>query len=219
MFTGIVTAIGRVRRVADARRGRRVEFEIAGGRKPPPIGASVACAGCCLTVVAGGKDWFAADVSAETLAKTTLGSWRPGARVNLERPLQMGGELGGHVVAGHVDGVGRLMSRRAEGASIRLVIAVPRALGRFLAPKGSIAVDGVSLTVNQVADGGRNAAFGVNVIPHTARVTTLGTLRRGDRVNVEIDMLARYGARLAETAADGHARNAAPAAAGTARKS
>ncbi len=200
MFTGIVTEIGRVRRVAGKRGARRIEIAAAGGLKGAAIGASIACAGCCLTVAAKGKGWFAADVSAETLGKTTLASWREGTGVNLERPLQMGDELGGHAVSGHVDGVARLVSRRADGASIRLVFAAPRVLGRFLAPKGSVAVDGVSLTVNQVADKGRATAFGVNIIPHTAKVTTLGGLKVGALANVEIDMLARYGARLAEAA-------------------
>lgn len=199
MFTGIVTEIGRVRRVAGKRGARRIEIATA-GRFAAPVGASIACAGCCLTVAAKGRGWFAADVSAETLSKTTLGSWREGAGVNLERPLQMGDELGGHIVSGHVDGLARLVSRRAEGASIRLVFAVPRPLGRFIAPKGSVAVDGVSLTVNEVVDRGRDTAFGVNIIPHTAKVTTLGGLEPGARANVEIDMLARYGARLAEAA-------------------
>lgn len=200
MFTGIVTEIGRVRRVAGKRGARHIEIEAAGDLKGVAIGASIACAGCCLTVAAKGKEWFAADVSAETLSKTTLESWRIGTPVNLERPLKMGDELGGHMVSGHVDGVGRLVSRRADGASIRMVFAVPRALGRLIAPKGSVAVDGVSLTVNQLADKGADTHFGVNVIPHTARATTLAALKQGGRANVEIDMLARYGARLAETA-------------------
>lgn len=200
MFTGIVTGIGRVRRVSGKRGARRIEIAVASGLKGAAIGASIACAGCCLTVVAKGKDWFAADVSGETLSKTTIGSWRADTPVNLERPLKMGDELGGHVVSGHVDGVGRLVKRRAEGASIRLVFAVALELGRFIAPKGSIAVDGVSLTVNEVADQNGGTVFGVNIIPHTATATTLGAIETGALANVEIDMLARYGARLAEAA-------------------
>lgn len=203
MFTGIVTHIGRVRRIApggDTRLEIETDFDLAA----VPIGASIACAGCCLTVIGKGQGtnggWFAVQASAETLGKTTLSAWKTGTRVNLERPLKIGEELGGHIVSGHVDAVGRLLRRRGEGNSIRLSFAVPRALGRFIAPKGSVAIDGVSLTVNDVADKGKNTEFGVNVIPHTARVTTLGALKPGGRVNVEIDMLARYGARLAEAA-------------------
>jgi riboflavin synthase len=200
MFTGIVTEIGRVRRVVRSRGARRIEIE-AGGLRGVAVGASIACAGCCLTVVAKGKGWFAADISAETLGKTTLESWRIGTPVNLERSLKLGDELGGHVVSGHIDGVARLVSRRADGASIRMVFQAPRALGRFIAPKGSVAVDGVSLTINEAADKGRDTSFGVNIIPHTARITTLAALKPGGRANVEIDMLARYGARFAATAA------------------
>ncbi len=201
MFTGIVTHIGRVRRVVPASRAggdTRLEIEAGFDLASVPIGASIACAGCCLTVIEKGRGWFAVQASAETMGKTTLGDWQAGAKINLERPLKIGDELGGHIVAGHVDGVGRLVSRRGEGASIRLVFAAPRALGRFIASKGSVAVDGVSLTVNEVADKGKDTLFGVNVIPHTSKITTLGALRPGGGANLEIDMLARYGARLAE---------------------
>jgi riboflavin synthase len=158
------------------------------------IGASIGCSGCCLTAVELGPDWFAADASAETLSKTTLGRWQVGTRVNLERSLRLGDELGGHLVSGHVDGVGEAVSSTVEHGSTRWRFRVPPALSRFIAVKGSIAVDGVSLTVNEVtAD-----TFGVNIIPHTAAVTGFGTLRPGDGVNIEIDMLARYVARLAE---------------------
>jgi riboflavin synthase len=197
MFTGIVSHIGRVRRVSGKRGARRIEIAAATALSSAPIGASIACAGCCLTVAARGRGWFAADVSRETLAKTTLAGWRAGARVNLEGPLKLGDELGGHLVLGHVDGVARLVGRRRDGASLRLRFAVKRELGRFIAAKGSVALDGVSLTVNEVADRGGETLFGVNIIPHTARITTLGGLEPGDAANVEIDMLARYGARLA----------------------
>jgi riboflavin synthase len=157
-------------------------------------GASIGCSGCCLTAVEIGTDWFAADASGETLSRTTLGRWRVGSRVNLERSLRLGDELGGHLVSGHVDGLGEVLSAAPEHGSVRFVFRVPRDLARFIAVKGSIAVDGVSLTVNEVTDD----TFGVNVIPHTASVTSFGTLRPGDAVNLEIDMLARYVARLAE---------------------
>jgi riboflavin synthase len=159
-----------------------------------PIGASIGCSGCCLTSVEVGADWFAVEASAETLGKTTLGQWQPGKRVNLERSLRLGDELGGHLVSGHVDGVGEVLSTERQHGSIRFIFRLPADLARYVAVKGSIAVDGVSLTVNEVtAD-----TFGVNIIPHTAMVTSFGLLRTGDAVNLEIDMLARYVARLAE---------------------
>ena len=158
------------------------------------IGASIACSGCCLTAVEVGTDWFAAQASAETLAKTTLGEWRVGSHVNLERSLRLGDELGGHMVSGHVDGIGEAVSAVPENESARWRLRVPAELARFIASKGSVAVDGVSLTVNEV-DG---AIFGVNIIPHTAAVTTFGQLCPGSRVNIEVDMLARYVARLME---------------------
>jgi riboflavin synthase len=199
MFTGIVTALGTVSSVSPLGNGQDMRLVIAA---PWPdtasiaIGASVACSGCCLTATEVGAAWFAADASAETLACTTLGRWRAGSLVNLERSLCMGDELGGHIVSGHVDGVGEALSATPENASTSWVFRVPRPLARFIAVKGSVAVDGVSLTVNAV-DGD---TFGVNVIPHTARVTGFGSLVPGDAVNIEIDMLARYVARLAETA-------------------
>lgn len=173
------------------------------------IGASIACSGCCLTAIeVGGKpgdSWFAVQASGETLSKTTLGSWREGTRINLERALKMGDELGGHIVSGHVDGLATLVSLAAEGESTRLVFGLPISLGRFVAPKGSVAIEGVSLTVNEVSDaggpGGSETRFGVNIIPHTQTATTLGGLRPGQRVNFEVDMLARYVQRLAETSA------------------
>ena len=200
MFTGIVSDIGRVRRIVP---GGDTRFEITTAYDTGGIalGASIACSGCCLTAIETGQDWFAVQASAETLSKTTLGAWAEGTRVNLERALRLGDELGGHIVSGHVDGLAELIERRAEGESTRLVFIVSKPLGRFIAPKGSIAVDGVSLTVNEVVDGtGKRTAFGVNVIPHTAAATTLGALAPGARANVEIDMLARYVARLAEAA-------------------
>ena len=196
MFTGIVTDVGRVRAVRDTARDRR--FEVATGFDLPSleIGASVSHAGCCLTVVEKGPGWFAVEVSRETLGVTTLGDWAEGRRVNLERAARVGDELGGHIVSGHVDGIGEVLSVEAEGGSRRVRIRAPRPLHRFIAPKGSITVDGVSLTVNEVADD----VFGVNLIPHTWEVTTLGELAPGSRVNLEIDMLARYLARWRETA-------------------
>jgi riboflavin synthase len=199
MFTGIVTALGAVRAVTPLGNGQDMRLVIAAPWPDTagiPLGASIACSGCCLTATELGPDWFAADASAETLACTTLGRWRVGTRVNLERSLRLGDEMGGHIVSGHVDGVGQAVSATPENASTRWVFRVPAGLARFIAVKGSIAVDGVSLTVNEVhAD-----TFGVNVISHTAQVTGFGLLAPGDTVNIEIDMLARYVARLAETA-------------------
>jgi riboflavin synthase len=191
MFTGIVTDLGRVRAVLP---GGDTGYEIATHYDTAglAIGASVACSGVCLTVVEKGGDWFRVQVSAETRARSTAGSWRVGTQVNLERALKLGDELGGHMVAGHVDGMGRLVERRAEGDSIRLVIEAPASLAAGIAPKGSIAVDGVSLTVNEVT----GARFGVNIIPHTQAATNLGTLAVGDGVNLELDLVARYVARL-----------------------
>lgn len=196
MFTGIVTDVGRVRAVRDTNRDRRFEIETGFDTATIDIGASVSHAGCCLTVVEKGPDWFAVEVSGETLSKTTLDQWREGHRVNLERAARVGDELGGHIVSGHVDGVGEVVSVAEEGGSHRVRIRVPRPLHRYIAPKGSIAVEGVSLTVNEVEDD----VFGVNLIPHTWDVTTLGELKAGSRVNLEIDMLARYLARWRETA-------------------
>ena len=196
MFTGIVTDVGRVRAVRDTNRDRRIEVETAYDLSSIPMGASIAHAGCCLTVVDKGDGWFAVEVSGESLDKTTLGRWREGARINLERPTRVGDELGGHIVSGHVDGVGEVVSIEPEGGSHRVRIKAPQPLHRFIAPKGSIAVEGVSLTVNEV----EGDVFGVNIIPHTFEVTTLGELKPGHPVNLEIDMLARYLARWQETA-------------------
>jgi riboflavin synthase len=197
MFTGIVTALGTVRGVTTLGQGQDMRLVIAA---PWPdtaqiaLGASIACSGCCLTAVELGPDWFAADASAETLARTTMGSWVVGTRINLERSLRVGDELGGHLVSGHVDGVGEALSATPENASVRWRFRVPRDLARFIAVKGSVAVDGVSLTVNAV----EGDTFAVNVIPHTTAVTRFGTLKPGEAVNIEIDMLARYVARLVE---------------------
>ena len=195
VFTGIVTDLGTVRSLRDDG-DRRLEIALARPAADLAMGASIACSGVCLTVVEHGDDWFAVTVSGETLSRTTIGDWREGTPVNLERSARLGDELGGHIVSGHVDGIGTLVSSAAEGASWRMVFAVPRPLHRFIAEKGSIAIDGVSLTVNEV-DGDR---FGVNIIPHTWTVTTLGRLPVGSKVNVEIDLLARYVARILATA-------------------
>jgi riboflavin synthase len=191
MFTGIITDLGRVRAVGEGAM-TRLEIESKYPTESIAIGASIACNGACLSVVEHGAGWFAVEASAETLSKTTLGSWRQGAAVNLERPLKLGDELGGHLVLGHVDGVGAIVERRQDGGSIRLTVEAPAELARFIAPKGSIAIDGVSMTVNEVS---RNQ-FGVNVIPITQRETNLGALTMGMPVNLEIDMMARYVARL-----------------------
>jgi len=194
MFTGLVTDVGTVRHIE---KGGDTHLVIATQYDVGVIetGASIACSGVCLTVVDKGssKDrWFAVTASAETLAKTTIGGWKVGDGVNLERPLRIGDELGGHIVTGHVDGTADVVTVAPEGESTRMTFAIPKALARFIAEKGSIALDGVSLTVNEV-DGTR---FGINIIPHTSKVTTMGALQRGDKVNVEVDPLARYVARL-----------------------
>ncbi len=197
MFTGIITALGTIREISPLGDGRDMRLVI-GAPWPDtasiPIGASIACSGCCLTVVEVGENWFAVDASAETLSRTTLGHWKVGSRVNLERPLRVGDELGGHLVAGHVDGLGEAILAIPENGSTRWRFRVPDELARFIAAKGSVAVDGASLTVNDV----QGSTFGVNIIPHTASVTTFGTLAPCDGVNIEIDTLARYVGRLAE---------------------
>lgn len=191
MFTGIITDVGRVRQVKP---GGDTAFTIATAYDTRDIatGASIACAGVCLTVTEKGAGWFAVQASAETLSRSTLGGWREGTSVNLERALRVGDELGGHILAGHVDAVAEIVSRRPEGDSVRYVFDVPPPFDKAIAPKGSVALDGVSLTVNEVE--GRR--FGVNIIPHTQAKTTFGAAQLGDRVNLEIDVLARYVARL-----------------------
>ncbi|MFN3931243.1 MAG: riboflavin synthase [Brevundimonas sp.] len=196
MFTGIVTDIGRVRSVRQTARDRRYEIETGFDTAGIDLGASISHSGCCLTVTEKGPGWFAVEVSGETLSKTTLGDWAEGDRVNLERAARLGDEMGGHVVSGHVDGLGRVVSITPDGGSHRIEIEAPAPLHRYIAPKASITVDGVSLTVNGV-DG---QTFGLNIIPHTWEATTLGALKPGDAVNLEIDMLARYLARWQETA-------------------
>jgi riboflavin synthase len=191
MFTGIVTDLGSVRAI-ERNGDTRIEFTTLYDTADIDIGASICCSGACLTVIDKGPDWFAASVSAETLSRTTLGGWKAGAPVNFERPLALGDELGGHLVSGHVDAVARLTMAVPEGDSLRLAFAPPPEIMRYIAAKGSVAVDGVSLTVNEVDD----ETFGVNIIPHTRSHTTLGALTPGDSVNLEIDMLARYVARL-----------------------
>jgi len=195
VFTGIITDIGRVRSVVQTARDRRYEVETGWDVSEIDLGASISHAGCCLTVVEKGDRWYAVEVSGETLDKTTLGSWATGTPVNLERATRVGDELGGHIVSGHVDGLGTVIEIMPEGGSHRLTIQAPAPLHRFIAAKGSITVDGVSLTVNGVDGQG----FGLNIIPHTWEATTLGGLTVGDRVNLEIDMLARYLARWQET--------------------
>jgi riboflavin synthase len=191
MFTGIITDLGRVRALAP---GAMTRLEVATAYDADGIafGASICCNGICLSVVDKAPGWFAVEASAETMAVTTLGKWKVGTPVNLERALKAGDELGGHIVSGHVDGVGRVVDRRQDGGSIRYVVEAPAALAKFIAPKGSIAVDGVSLTINEV----EGARFGVNIIPITQRETNLGATHIDDAVNLEIDPVARYVARL-----------------------
>ncbi len=194
MFTGIVSGVGQVRRI-EKRGDTHVVIATNYDVGAIDIGASIACSGICMTVIDKGdaKDrWFAVTASAETLAHTTLGNWKAGDPVNLERPLRVGDELGGHIVTGHIDGVAEILRAVPEGESIRMTFQAPAALAQFIALKGSIALDGVSLTVNEV-EGGR---FGVNIIPHTFQATTFGRAKAGGRVNLEIDLLARYVARL-----------------------
>jgi len=193
MFTGIITDLGEVRAL-EHRGDLRARIGTGYNMDSVDMGASIACNGVCLTVVGIGADWFDVDISAETVSKTNVGAWVEGARLNLERALRVGDELGGHIVSGHVDGVAEIVAMVEDGDSTRFVLRAPDGLARFVASKGSVALNGTSLTVNEV-DG---AEFGVNVIPHTKQVTTWGAAAVGDRVNLEIDTLARYVARLAE---------------------
>ncbi|MGS4983621.1 riboflavin synthase alpha chain [Pseudosulfitobacter pseudonitzschiae] len=193
MFTGIITDIGKV--VSLTQSGDlRARIETAYDTDGIDMGASIASDGVCLTVVALGDNWYDVDISAETLSKTNLGAWTEGKRVNLERALRVGDELGGHIVSGHVDGVAEVVSVTDEGDSTRVQLRAPAALSRFIAPKGSVALNGTSLTVNEV----QGDVFGINFIPHTKEMTTWGDVAVGDAVNLEIDTLARYVARLAE---------------------
>ena len=200
MFTGIVTAIGTIARVEE-RGDLRLRIACPYDPAAIAIGASIACSGCCLTVVARGGTpgdaWFEVDVSSETVARTAPGRWQQGRRLNLEQALRLGDELGGHIVTGHVDEVGRIAVRTEAGGSTRLEVLGSARLAPYVAEKGSITVDGVSLTVNEVGDEpGGDVRFSLNIIPHTAQVTTLGALAEGDRVNLEIDTLARYLQRM-----------------------
>ncbi|MCU9839138.1 riboflavin synthase [Ruegeria sp. WL0004] len=193
MFTGIVTDIGTVVEL-EQRGDLRARIRTAYDTGRIDIGASIASDGVCLTVIALGADWYDVEVSAETVSKTNLGGWTVGKRLNLERALKVGDELGGHIVSGHVDGVAEVISVTQEGDSTRVRFRTPHALARFIAPKGSVALNGTSLTVNEV----EGDEFGINLIPHTKEATTWGDIRAGDLVNLEIDTLARYVARLAE---------------------
>ncbi|NMM44004.1 riboflavin synthase [Rhodospirillaceae bacterium KN72] len=197
MFTGIVTDRGRIA-VREDGGDTRLVIETAYKVEEIDLGASISCSGCCLTVVETGRTdagtgWFAVEASTETLSKTTLDGWTVGTRINLERALRLGDELGGHFVLGHVDGIAKIMSRDPEGDSLRFTFLPPEPLRRYIAPKGSVVLDGVSLTVNEVNPDG---SFGVNIIPHTAAVTGFGEAGSGDFVNLEVDALARYVARL-----------------------
>ena len=192
MFTGIVTDVGTVRS-AEQRGDRRLQIGTSYDLDTVDLGASISCSGVCLTVVDKGDDWFAVDVSGETISKTAADHWREGAKLNLERALRLGDELGGHIVTGHVDAVAEVVGTCPEGDSTKIGVSVPKSLSAMVAPKGSITLDGVSLTVNEVreAEDG-NTHFAVNIIPHTAQHTTLGELRAGQQLNVEVDVLARY---------------------------
>jgi riboflavin synthase len=200
MFTGITTDVGDILQVLEQAEGlRRLEIACGYDRASIALGASIACSGVCLTVVdtglKGNRTWFAVDAAAETLRLTTVGTWKVGTRINLERSLKVGDELGGHIVAGHADGVAELIEREDLPDMARLTFKAPAPTMRFVAQKGSVALDGVSLTVNEVS----RDTFSVLIIPHTLKVTTLGSIRAGDKVNIEIDLMARYAARLLET--------------------
>jgi riboflavin synthase len=210
MFTGIVSDVGEVIAVEGSSNLRRIRIATADDPASIAIGASIACAGCCLTAIAvggeKGRAWFDVEAAAETLRLTQVGLWQQGSRINIERALKMGDELGGHVVTGHVDGLADIVLREEVtpseanwGATARFTLRAPRPLHRFIARKGSVALDGVSLTVNTVDDD----RFSVLLIPHTLAVTTFGTRQTGEKVHLEIDLMARYAARLAETARDG----------------
>ncbi len=195
MFSGITTDIGTVRS-AEQRGDLRVTIACGYDMSTVDLGSSIACSGVCLTVVDKGDDWFAVDVSGETRSRTAGGLWSEGSRLNLERSLRVGDEMGGHIVAGHVDGVAEVVGVCPEGGSARIGLRAPDGLGQYIAPKGSIALDGVSLTVNEVSDDGSATLFSVNIIPHTAQITTLGDIDVGRQLNVEIDVIARYLERM-----------------------
>jgi riboflavin synthase len=195
MFTGIVTDIGTIDRV-EALADTRVVIRTSYDTSTVDLGASISCSGVCLTVIDKGPNWFAVDVSRETISRTAQGQWSEGRRLNLERALRLGEELGGHIVTGHVDGIGEVVSVTEEGGSHRVRITAGPEIAPFVAPKGSVTLDGVSLTVNEVEDSPAGVTFGVNIIPHTAAVTTFGSLAAGDPINIEIDVLARYLQRM-----------------------
>ncbi len=197
MFTGIITDVGTVRSV-EQRSDLRLRIGCSYDMDTVDLGASIACSGACLTVVDKGEDWFAVDVSQESVSRTAPGLWVEGARLNLERALRVGDELGGHIVTGHVDAVATVSRVEEVGGSLDVTFEAPRALGSSIAPKGSITLDGVSLTVNEVEDAGDTTRFTVNLIPHTADHTTLGGIAAGRRLNLEIDVLARYLKRMTE---------------------
>lgn len=197
MFTGIITDIGRLEAV-EQRGDLRATIACGYDMATVDLGASIACSGVCLTVVDKGEGWFAVDISGETLSRSVPGMWQQGGRLNLERALRVGDELGGHIVTGHVDGLGTIEALLAEGGSTRITILVDDAIAPYLAAKGSVTVDGVSLTVNEVENLSDGARFTVNIIPHTAAHTTLGALEPGRKVNIEIDILARYLGRMLE---------------------
>ncbi|WEJ98925.1 MAG: riboflavin synthase [Candidatus Sphingomonas phytovorans] len=195
MFTGIVTDIGIIERV-EALADTRVVIGTSYDTATIDLGASISCSGVCLTVIDKGPNWFAVDVSGETISRTAQGQWTEGRRLNLERALKLGEELGGHIVTGHVDGIGEVESVIEEGGSHRVRIKAGPDIAPFIAPKGSVTLDGVSLTVNEVEDSSGSVTIGVNIIPHTAAVTTFGSLAAGDPINIEIDVLARYLQRM-----------------------
>jgi riboflavin synthase len=191
MFTGIVTDVGTVRS-AEQRGDLRLQIATGYDIATIDLGASIACSGVCLTVVDKGEDWFAVDISGESVSRTAAGLWKEGAKLNLERSLRMGDEIGGHIATGHVDAVGKVVEARSEGDSVQVTLKVPQSLGAMIAAKGSITLDGVSLTVNSLDDAGDSTLFSVNIIPHTAKQTTLGGIATGRQLNVEVDVLARY---------------------------
>ncbi len=192
MFTGIIIGKGRILSVTAKETDRVFRVRTPFAMDNVDLGASIACSGCCLTVTEKGHDWFDVYVSGETLSKTNLGGWKEGTEINLEKSLRLGDEMGGHIVSGHVDGLATITSIEKEGESWRIQIEPPKGFEKYVAPKGSVSLDGISLTVNEVTD----KIFGVNIIPHTMDVTTLGSRKVGDRLNMEVDMLARYVARM-----------------------
>jgi riboflavin synthase len=205
MFTGIITDVGEIVAVEDHGSAKRVAIACGYPQDSIPIGASIANDGICLTVTTlaarGNRDTvFTVDASSETIDRTTLGAWQPGRRVNLERALRIGDELGGHIVSGHVDGVAEILAREDRDGTARFTFRAPRAMAKFIAEKGSVALDGTSLTVNRV----EGDTFSVMMIPHTLAVTTFGTAKPGDRVNLEVDTMARYAARLADARDEGY---------------